>query len=174
MAACATPVMMRIDKSVEPFSLIGGTTAAKSLMLSICAQTGVDASAVEDILPCMPYQKHTFAMSLRSSGACVSQTRYHLKQDFDVDRFSVAWELVCRTFTNLRTRIVKPPGRDLTQVILTQYSPLEVTCHASGEEAESYLADIRKSASSLDSFLAHVTVIHVNDTSQVDKHSTFV
>ena len=174
MAACATPVMMRIDKNVEPFSLIGGTTAAKSLMLSICAQTGVDASAVEDILPCMPYQKHTFAMSLRSSGACVSQTRYHLKQDFDVDRFFVAWELVCRTFTNLRTRIVKPPGRDLTQVILTQYSPLEVTCHASGEEAESYLADIRKSASSLGSSLAHAAVIHVDGTSQVDKHSTFV
>ena len=174
MASCAAPVKRKAGKSVEPFSLIGGETAVKGLMPSVCAQMGMEATAVEDILPCMPYQKHTFAMSLKTPGACVSQTRYHLQQDFDVDRFAAAWEITCRTFTNLRTRVVIPPGHDLTQVVVAQYNPLEVTCHTSSEGAESYLSEIRKSASSLGSPLTHAALIHINGTLQADKRSMFV
>ena len=174
MASCAAPATRKVGHKVEPFSLIGGEITAKDMMPSLRAQMGMEATAVEDILPCMPYQKHTFAMSLKTPGACVSQTRYHLQQDFDVNRFAAAWEIVCHTFPNLRTRVVMPPGYELTQVVLAQCNPLEVTCHASSGAVESYLSEIRKSASSLGSPLAHAAIIHIDGTLHADKHSMFV
>ncbi|KAK4696901.1 hypothetical protein P7C71_g1090, partial [Lecanoromycetidae sp. Uapishka_2] len=174
MASCAAPVTMKVGQNVEPMSLIGGGATAKRLMPSICAQIGMEDTAVEDIVPCMPYQKHTFAMSLKTPGACVSQTCYHLQQDFDVDKFAMAWEIVCRDFSNLRTRVVMPPGHDLTLVVVAQHNPLEVTRHASTAVAESYFAKVRKSASSLGSPLAHATVVHIVGPTESDKRSFFV
>ena len=102
-------------------------------------------------------------LCLKTPGVAVLQQIYTIHPEMDVDRLCRAWELVCEAFSNLRTRLVVPPGRsDLVQIVLRgHHEKPEVKHFQTRDDSMEYRRRVRLDTSALESPMAQAAVLHV-------------
>ncbi|KAL4874539.1 hypothetical protein BJY04DRAFT_224919 [Aspergillus karnatakaensis] len=126
-----------VHKYDGPFSLVGGTENARSLVQKHLPTE--EFSLVEDVYPSTPLQEGLLALTSGQSSAYVLQAPFLLPGDIDLGRFRDAWAEVFEANAILRTVIVSTEIQGTCQVVLKK--PLQ-WCETSTLEA--YLAQDRQ------------------------------
>ena len=103
---------------VEPFSLLHAEVDRDSVCGFAAEALGIQANIIEDILPCTPMQEGLVAMTSMHEDRYILEETYRLPKSIDKHAFRLAWLIVIRAVSLLRTRIVHLPDGNLAQVVL--------------------------------------------------------
>ncbi|KAF5027365.1 hypothetical protein F66182_525 [Fusarium sp. NRRL 66182] len=108
------------QKPVTPFSLLKSKDQdhLEDLITQTAEICRVQASQVEDVLPCTPLQQGLVALTARREGDYIAVFTRWLRRDVDLLRFKQAWGRVLASMPILRTRVVNLPIEGLVQVVL--------------------------------------------------------
>ncbi|CZS75139.1 unnamed protein product [Fusarium graminearum] len=94
MAAMTTSLSQKGQPvQLAPYSLLRSTPSADT-MSEACGACGVDHSQIQDMYPTTPLQQALVALSIKDSGAYVSNFVFLLPSHLDVELFQRAWECV--------------------------------------------------------------------------------
>lgn len=92
----------------EPFDLLHlPDESLRSLQEEAATKCGVTSEAVVDLYPCSPLQEALMALSIHQQGTYKAQRAFRITdENFDMARFKHAWDVVAKSETILRTRII--------------------------------------------------------------------
>jgi amino acid adenylation domain-containing protein/non-ribosomal peptide synthase protein (TIGR01720 family) len=108
------------NKDLGPFSMISGKVNVEQCILQVADTCGVRFERVEDIYPVTPLQEGLLALTAKSQGDYILQSRMVLAAEVNIDRFKKAWEQTCEALPILRTRIVEHDTLGFLQVVLNE------------------------------------------------------
>ncbi|KAH8647773.1 hypothetical protein BX600DRAFT_530728 [Xylariales sp. PMI_506] len=112
------------EEEVMPFSLLKIPMNKDETLRYISQQCNIDASNIEDILPCTSVQKSLLSMTAKCDNSYVSRYSMKLRDDIDIDRLKKAWEDVGQKLAPiLRYRMLDVPSEGLVQIQIKE--PLE-------------------------------------------------
>ncbi|KAB8303804.1 hypothetical protein EYC80_005178 [Monilinia laxa] len=106
------------QNNIEAFSMID----RRDELLKAAIDGGFEASQVEDLYPCTPFQEAIMALSIGHPGTYIAQYVFELSKDMysNLESFRSAWSEVVRSSPILRTRIIQPESSGLMQMVMAE------------------------------------------------------
>ncbi|KAJ5888534.1 acetyl-CoA synthetase-like protein [Penicillium taxi] len=170
MAAISDIIESETIQDVHPWSLVGGREGLLGVNEQVKQQCGYGINDLEDISPVTSYQDWTFSASLRSPGSSILQTRYQIAAEFDTSKFKRAWQQVCLSFPNLRTRFVQPEGWGLLQAICFNATSPRTIRFATLEDLQVYMKSVLPSMTQLGASMNEILLAQVGSKEQNERY----
>lgn len=106
------------QNDIEAFSMID----RRDGLLKAAIDGGFEASHVEDLYPCTPFQEAIMALSIGHPGTYIAQYVFELSKDIysNLEGFRSAWNQVAHSNPILRTRIIQPGSSGLMQIVIAE------------------------------------------------------
>ncbi|PNP75510.1 hypothetical protein FNYG_11139 [Fusarium nygamai] len=120
MAAITTSLSQK-DQPVElaSYSLLPSKPSAYTLS-EACGACDVDQAQIQDMYPATPLQQALVALSIKDSGAYVSNFVFLLPSHLGTELFQRAWEHVYASSHSLSTRVVDTVTAGMLQVVVSE------------------------------------------------------
>ncbi|KAJ5122691.1 hypothetical protein N7526_009628 [Penicillium atrosanguineum] len=156
------------EKVIEPipaFSLLPSEQQELALQ-KVKEQYGIDATSIDDIIPCTPLQEGMMALGQQRLGGNIAQRIFDLAPGTELGQLKEAWKTVSQLNSILRTRIIDTSTK-LLQVVMRD--PLIVEEYDDSRlDAESTMSSI-VSRMGLGAPLVHVAILSSDEPARPDR-----
>lgn len=163
--------MTDLDDTGKAIDLIPAFSLIPSEQQELALQTAkeqydIDATSIDDILPCTPLQEGMMALGQQRLGGNIAQRIFDLAPGTELGQLKEAWKIVSQLNSILRTRIIGTSTK-LLQVVMRD--PLIVEEHDGSKlDTESTVSSI-VSRMGLGSPLVNVAILSNEDAARPDR-----
>ncbi|KAF1935488.1 hypothetical protein EJ02DRAFT_439207 [Clathrospora elynae] len=161
LTSLSNPLAQTTVEDIAAFSLLGRDTDVVQVKEEIAISCNIDACLVEDIYPCSPLQEGLVSLTSKRAGDYIMQSVLELRADVDESAFKAAWELVVRSTSVLRTRIVQHQKLGVLQAVLA-----EDIVWAVAERLDEYLEEDKSASMELGEPLSRYALVQEPSSGQ--------